>query len=148
MISRRSLLAGMTATLVPHVARAESPMYFTDGGAAIHGYDTVSYFQAGTPVRGAPEIAVMWKGATWHFASQQNREVFEANPRAFAPQFGGYCAYAVARGYLTSTDPNAWQIVDDRLYLVHSQQIERLWSRDVEGNIRSAEGNWPRVLYK
>ncbi len=89
----------------------------------------------------------MWKAAYWHFSSHENREIFEANPRAFAPQFGGYCAYAVARGYLTDTDPDTWQIVEDKLYLVHSPEVARLWQEDIPGNIALAERNWPRVLF-
>lgn len=121
-------------------------VFYADDGAAIGGYDTVSYFMAEEPVRGRPDIAVMWKGAVWYFASHENREAFEANPYAYAPQFGGYCAYAVSRGYTVGTDPQAWQIIDDKLYLVHSSSIEKLWEQDIPGNINMAEDHWPQVL--
>ncbi|MCV2888854.1 YHS domain-containing (seleno)protein [Ruegeria aquimaris] len=122
-------------------------MFFAQDGVAIRGFDTVAYFRNGAPKRGSPDIAVMWKAAYWHFSSHENREIFEANPRAFAPQFGGYCAYAVARGYLTDTDPDTWQIVEDKLYLVHSPEVARLWQEDIPGNIALAERNWPGVLF-
>ena len=99
ILSRRSLIAGLSVMVLPHVAWAQKkPVYFATEGAAIHGYDAVSYFAAEAPVRGQANIAVTWKGAQWFFASQQNRERFESNPRAYAPQFGGYCAYAMAHG--------------------------------------------------
>ena len=149
MLSRRSFLTSMMAATLASGARAQpTPLYYTDNGAAIGGYDVVSYFAENAPLLGLPGISVMWKGAVWRFASQQNRDRFESNPRAFAPQFGGYCAYAVSRGYLTSTDPNAWQIVDSRLYLTHSLEVERMWREDMAENIHQAEVNWPDVLYK
>lgn len=122
-------------------------MFYANDGTAIGGYDTVAYFTRGAPTMGQPDIAVMWKGAIWHFSSHENREAFEANPRAYAPQFGGYCAYAVALGYTTSTDPQAWKIVDGKLYLVHSRDIEQVWERELTGNIALAEAHWPGVLF-
>jgi len=111
------------------------------------GYDAVSYFNGGVPVRGLPEYAVVWKGAEWHFASAENRDAFERDPRAFAPQFGGYCAYAMAQGELSSTDPTLWDVVDGRLYLIHSPEIDDMWHEDQAEYIRMAEDHWPVVLY-
>nr|WP_171173885.1 YHS domain-containing (seleno)protein [Ruegeria sp. HKCCD8929] len=147
MLSRRSLLAGLALSLVSPAAYADSPLFHAREGMALSGYDTVSYFNGGHPVPGRSDIAVMWKGAVWQFASQGNREAFEANPRAFAPQFGGYCAYAMSKGRLSSTDPEAWEIVAGKLYLVHSPQIQRLWQQDIAGNIAMAEQNWPDALF-
>ncbi|MCE8529234.1 YHS domain protein [Ruegeria pomeroyi] len=148
MLNRRNLIFGLAGTLILTAPPlwAEASVFYTENGAAIRGYDTVAYFTEGAPVPGAPTIAVMWKGAVWHFASQENRAAFEANPRAFAPQFGGYCAYAVSRGYTSDTDPTAWQIVDGELYLIHSAEVARLWVEDVAGNIAGARKNWPAVL--
>ncbi|MCE8547018.1 YHS domain protein [Ruegeria pomeroyi] len=148
MLNRRNLISGLAGTLILTAPPlwAEASVFYTENGAAIRGYDTVAYFTEGAPVPGAPTIAVMWKGAVWHFASQENRAAFEANPRAFAPQFGGYCAYAVSRGYTSDTDPTAWQIVDGELYLIHSAEVARLWVEDVAGNIAGARKNWPAVL--
>ncbi len=123
-------------------------MFYVTDGAAMAGYDAVSYFNDGVPVRGQPEYAVVWKGAEWHFASAENREAFERDPRAFAPQFGGYCAYAMALGELSSTDPTLWDVVDGRLYLTHSPQIDAMWHEDQAEYIRMAEKNWPVVLYE
>ncbi len=127
-------------------ASAGAPLFHTESGIAIGGYDPVAYFTEGIPVPGRPDIQLEWKGAVWRFASQANRARFEANPRAYAPQYGGYCAYAMARGYLDSADPRAWKIVNGRLYLVHSFEMFRIWARDIPGNLALAEANWPAAL--
>lgn len=149
MQNRRFIFGILTAIAFAPIAWAQDkPVYFATDGAAMAGYDPVSYFDSAVPVRGEPSIAVMWKGAQWHFASQENRERFESNPRAFAPQFGGYCSYAMANGVLKSTDPMAWQVVDGRLYLTHSPAVERIWEQDRSANIHLAEENWPVILYE
>jgi hypothetical protein len=89
---------------------------------------------------------VTWQGAAWRFASAENRERFEADPVAYAPQYGGWCAWAVAEGYTASTVPEAWKIVDGRLYLNYSRGVQRRWERDIPGNIARADANWPGVL--
>ena len=129
-------------------ARADQPMIFAVKGAAINGYDPVAYFAQGAAVRGNPGHKVMWKGATWYFVSSRNRETFEANPRAYAPKYGGYCAYAVSRGYTASTDPTAWRIEDGRLFLNHSLRVREVWQSDMAANIKRANANWPAVLSK
>lgn len=123
-------------------------MFYEADGAALAGYDPVSYFESNTPVRGQPQYAVVWKGVEWHFATDENREAFERDPRAFAPQFGGYCAYAMAKGKLVGTDPMAWQVVDGRLYLTHSPEIEEMWREATVEYIRMAEAHWPVILYE
>ncbi|TNF64658.1 MAG: YHS domain-containing protein [Rhodobacteraceae bacterium] len=144
---RRRLLGLAAAWLVSAApALAERPWFDTSGGLAISGYDVVAYFTEGQPVRGRAAYAVMWKGATWHFASAENRTHFEMNPRAYAPQYGGYCAYSVARGTVSPADPEAWRIHENRLYLTHTTQVGRLWAQDIPGNILKANANWPGVL--
>lgn len=128
--------------------RADTPMIFARRGVAIGGYDPVAYFTDARPVKGKPAFKVMWKGAVWYFASARNRQTFEADPRRYAPQFGGYCAYAVANGYTAKTDPDAWRIHDGRLYLNYSRHVRDLWLADVPGHIARARANWPAVLAK
>jgi len=127
-------------------ARADAPMFYTGGDSAINGFDTVAYFKRGEPVEGKAEIAVMWKGAIWKFASESNREAFEADPRAYAPQYGGYCAYGVSLGYRDTTEPDAWQIVNGKLYLIRTLYVRGLWKQDMAGHIARADANWPGVL--
>lgn len=149
MLPRRTFLTSLAAMSVFGVAgqaRAEKPWFFSQSGGVIRGYDVVSYFTDGTPARGDASHAVMWKGATWLFSSAKNRSAFEMNPTAYAPQYGGYCAWAVSRGYTASVVPEAWRIVDDKLYLCYSLAVLDRWSGNIPGNIRKGDANWPAVL--
>jgi len=150
MITRRSALtlalAAPAASLIGLQAMAQTPRVYANDGIAIDGTDVVAYFTDGTPVAGASDITHDWNGATWRFATAANRDAFVANPAAYAPQYGGYCAYAVSEGYTASTVPEAWKIVDGKLYLNFSRRIQRRWERDIPGRIASGDANWPRVL--
>ena len=114
-------------------------------GTAIEGYDPVAYFNAGRPVEGARAFAHDWMGATWYFASAENRDAFAAEPERYAPQYGGYCAWAVANGYTAKIDPAAWKIVDGKLYLNYSKEVQANWAADIPGNIAKGDANWPKL---
>ena len=114
-------------------------------GTAIEGYDPVAYFEEGKPVEGDSDHAHEWMGATWYFASAENRDLFAADPEKYAPQYGGYCAWAVSNGYTAKIDPQAWSVVDDKLYLNYSLDVQKQWSQDVPGNITKADANWPGI---
>lgn len=124
---------------------ATAPVYQT-GDGALNGYDPVAYFTQNQPVRGREDIIAEWNGAVWRFATAENRAAFQLDPERFAPQFGGYCAYAVANGYTAKTDPNAWQIIDDRLYLNFDASTAEKWSANSAAFIKEANANWPRVI--
>ena len=130
--------------LQPAVAD-EAPVFVTNDGA-IRGYDPVAYFTVGEPIMGSDQFSTQWQGATYKFASAANLELFKAEPTAYAPQYGGYCAYAVAKGATAGTVPEAWSIVDGKLYLNYSLNVQQRWRKDVPGHIRAADGNWPAVL--
>ena len=116
------------------------------GGVAIDGYDPVAYFADGKPIPGKKEFQTTWNGATWRFASAGHRDLFAKDPTKYAPQYGGYCAWAVAQNDTAGIDPKAWTIVEDRLYLNYSFDIQKKWSADIPGNIKKADANWPRLL--
>ncbi len=117
-------------------------------GVAIDGYDPVAYFVDGKPVRGLPEFEHSWNGARYRFATVANRDRFASRPESFAPQYGGFCAWAVSRGYTADIDPAAWSIVDGKLYLNYSIRVQRTWEGDAPGNIRKADANWPALRGK
>lgn len=150
MLTRRNILiaaaAAPMAALFIKPAMAAEPRVYSDGGIAIRGADPVAFFTEGAPVQGSADHALMWQGTTWHFANKDNMEAFMADPEAFAPQFGGYCAYAAAQGYVASSVPEAWTIRDDKLYLNFSLGVRRRWLRDVPGYIASGNANWPGLL--
>lgn len=146
MLQRVLISALFCLSLLPAVARAQTPIVFSQSGAAISGYDPVAYFTIGAAVQGKEEFALVWKRAEWHFVSPENRDLFEANPRAYAPQYGGYCAYGVSRGGLSATDPKAWLIRDGRLFLVHNDSVRKVFAADTVGYVTGADANWPHVL--
>jgi YHS domain-containing protein len=140
------LLVPLAAT--PAVA-AEDAVYtgrFSD--LAVSGYDPVAYFTAGKPVEGSSDLEYQWNGATWRFSTPANLAAFKADPDSYAPQYGGYCAWAVSQGYTASSDPMAWRIHDARLYLNYSAAVQATWVQDIPGHIAKADSNWPRVLEK
>ena len=122
----------------PLGARADLPL-------ALQGHDPVAYFTQGGPLSGSPEWEADWQGLRWRFASARNLAAFLADPAAFAPQYGGHCAWAAARGYLAESDPHAWRIVEGRLFLNANARIQRRWERDIPGFIRAADANWPAL---
>lgn len=124
---------------------SEYTRVFTTEGVAILGTDPVAYFTLGQPTAGDPAYSHDWNGVTWHFATAQHRDLFAADPEKYAPQYGGFCAFAVSRGYTADIDPNAWRIVDDKLYLNLSPGVQARWERDIPGNISRADQNWPRL---
>ena len=120
----------------------------TENGVAIKGTDTVAYFNEGRAVKGSDRFTYEWMGATWKFASAENRDLFASNPEKYAPQYGGFCAWAVSQGYTAPIDPNAWKIVNDKLYLNYNKRVQRTWEKDIPGNITKADRNWPRLMNK
>ena len=114
-------------------------------GTAVEGYDVVAYFEDRKPVEGTREHTHEWMGATWRFASAAHRDRFAASPERYAPQYGGFCAYAVSQGTTAGIDPEAWKIVDGKLYLNLSPSIQEIWLQDTPGYIRLAERNWPGI---
>lgn len=128
-------------------AAAKEPVYTgVFSSLAVSGYDPVAYFVEGRPVEGRKAFEFEWNGATWRFANAENRAAFAADPEKFAPQYGGYCAWAVSQGTTASTEPEVWRIVDGKLYLNYSKSVQSTWVRDIPGNIAKADKNWPGVL--
>ncbi len=148
MLTRKIVLAALFLALwVAPASAKEDPVYTsTFSDLAVSGYDAVAYFKEGQPVEGRSDHEFEWNGATWRFANAENLAAFKADPEAFAPQYGGYCAWAVSQGYTASTDPTAWRIVDGKLYLNYSHGVQGQWEQDVPGNIAKGDANWPKVL--
>lgn len=124
---------------------AAKPVYIgvEGGNVAVSGYDAVSYLIGdGVPVKGSADFAVEHDGAVYHFANAVNAARFAADPGAFAPQYGGHCAWAMARGYLAPGDPMAYSVVDGKLYLNFNQAVKAKWDADRAGFIAAAEKNW------
>jgi hypothetical protein len=126
--------------------RSKAELNVDSRALAVKGFDVVAYAMEGAAVRGRPEFEHRWKGVVWRFASAVHRDQFERDPARYAPQFGGYCAWAVSRGYTADIDPEAWKMVDGKLYLNYSRRVQKMWEEDLAGNIATAAANWPGVL--
>lgn len=126
--------------------KSVSSVNVSKDGLAIKGYDPVAYFIDKKPMEGKPDFSYVWQGARWRFASAENRDLFRADPERYAPRYGGYCAYAVSQGKTADIDPQAWTVLEGRLYLNLNSDVQRLWERDREDFIRKADENWPRIM--
>jgi YHS domain-containing protein len=115
---------------------------------AVSGYDTVAYFTQGRPVKGDSRFATNYMGYEWRFSSEESKKMFLAAPEMYAPQYGGYCAWAVSQGHTASGDPNFWKIVNGKLYLNYDKDVQKKWDLDIPGFIEKANRNWPAVLEK
>ena len=143
--SRRRILAAITgAAILPAGSLAKAVNAARDN-VAIHGYDTVAYFDEGRPAKGSAAFTHDWMGATWRFASVEHRDRFAADPDRFAPRYGGYCAWAVSKGYTANGDPEVWKIVDGKLYLNYNPGVKSEWEKDQAARIRSADAKWPSL---
>ncbi len=130
----------IVAALLAGPAAAEAQ--FQVGGVALFGYDPVAYFRKQEARRGNPDYRYRYNGATWYFDSELHRDLFAANPQDYAPQYGGFCAFAISQGKLVPVDPNAWTIHAGRLYLNYSTRVREAWRADLEGNLEAAAENW------
>ena len=127
--------------------RAESDIYtgyFSD--LAISGYDSVAYFTEGKPVKGDDKFSIRYKGAQWQFSSKANLDAFTLAPDDYAPQYGGYCAWAVAHDNTAKGEPDQWYIHEGKLYLNYNRDIREKWLKDKDALIKQANANWPDVL--
>lgn len=145
VIAALALVAPLSIGAVAHAEK--SPVYTGRlNSLAAGGKDVVAYFKQGQPVAGSKSFTTEYQGATWRFASQENLDAFKASPAAYAPQYGGYCAWAVSQGYTAPGSPDHWTIRGGKLYLNYNGKVQKDWLKDPDGFIRKADVNWPSVL--
>ncbi|MDJ0510317.1 MAG: YHS domain-containing (seleno)protein [Crocosphaera sp.] len=123
-------------------------IFFEQQGVAIKGTDPVAYFVDGQAVKGNSEFSHQWAGTTWWFKSAEHRDLFVKEPEKYAPQYGGFCAWAVSNNYTAPIDPEAWKIVDGKLYLNYDANIQKRWNKNIPNNIVKADANWPKLANK
>ena len=144
-------VAGALALAAPALAfdaNSPAPVNLEPSGVTLKGYDPVAYFADGAPAPGDPAITAEFGGATYQFVSAENRDTFVADPEAYAPAYGGFCAMAMSLGYKVDIDPAAWKIGDGTLYVQASSRASEVWSKDIPGNIAKADDLWPEVKDK
>jgi hypothetical protein len=133
------------ALICAATARADEPLNTSLFGLALKGYDAVAYFTDGAPVKGSNDFEYEWRAGTWRFATQAHRDAFAAEPERYAPQYGGYCAWAMSQNKKAPIDPAAWKIVGGKLYLNYSASVQQKWELDVSGLIEKADANWKQL---
>ena len=141
--SRLSVLGILAVLMMSAVASAGSVNQ--SAGVALKGYDPVAYFTEHKAAMGSDQFTAQHQGATYKFESAANRDAFKANPTKYEPQYGGYCAYGIAGGHKADITPEAFSVVDGKLYLNYDKAVRFLWKRDIPGNIKKADQNWPTV---
>lgn len=124
------------------------PVNTNSENVAIKGFDSVAYFSADKAIEGNPQLSLVWNGAKWYFSNSENLEKFRQSPEIYAPQFGGYCAYAVSKGYTADGDPNTWKVVEGKLYLNYSPKAQELWETDEPKAIEDGNKNWKEFKSK
>jgi|TARA_B100001063_G_scaffold140971_1_gene131696 YHS domain-containing protein len=143
----RKLLTMVLLLVSPYVFAADEIYTGFFSSKALDGYDTVAYFTSGKPVEGSQKFSTEYKGADWYFSSEKNLTLFVNNPEKYAPQYGGYCAWAVsAKSDFAPGDPHQWTIVDNKLYLNYDQEIKQRWEQDQAQHIQQADKVWPKLI--
>lgn len=145
---KKMLVLSIVSVMGAMGAFAQKAAVFNDKGVAVHGYDVVAYFTKSKPVKGDSKLAVNWNNATWYFADQQDLALFKANPEKYAPQYGGYCAYGVSDNHKAPTKPEAWSIVNGKLYLNYNTDVQADWKKEQARRIADADKNWQAIKDK
>ena len=143
------ILVGLLLSVFSLAAFAADPPIFANENGAIQGADPVAYFSlepGAKAILGTDEFTYEWMGATWKFANAKNRDLFAANPEAYAPQYGGYCAFAVSLNFTKPVEPDVWEIVEGKLYMNRSRKAHEKWSVNKSNSIINGDANWPTVL--
>lgn len=112
---------------------------------ALQGYDPVAYFENNMAVKGEPTISANFEGAVYNFSTEKNKALFLKNPTQYEPQFGGYCAYGMSEGYKAPIKPEAFTIVDNKLYLNYNLEVKEMWLKKQKERIQKAELNWGKL---
>ena len=144
-----TLFVGIVATLAA-CSKTETGVGINTAGdrLALRGFDAVAYFAVDNAVKGDARYEYVWNGAKWLFSSEENMMKFQSSPETFAPQFGGYCSFAVSEGYTADADPEAWKVVDGKLYLNYNKQVREKWEKDQDERIEKGAANWREFAKK
>ncbi len=138
--------SGAALAAEPAINTLKNSVFGGRTDTAINGYDTVAYFTVGKPVKGQDGLTTEWMGAKWKFSSQAHLDLFKASPEKYAPQYGGYCAFGVSRGYLVKVEPDQFTLRDGKLYLNFDADVQAQWLKDPAGFIKLADQKFAALL--
>lgn len=140
-------LLALTLLMLSFSTLANDPIETgTFNNKAIYGYDTVAYWTQNKPVKGSEDYITQWRGADWYFVSAEHLAMFVADPVKYAPQYGGYCAYAMSNDSFASIDEEAFTIYQDKLYLNYNKRIMKKWQADKDAYIQLANEYYPNKV--
>ena len=146
---KRSVIFLFLVVAAATLAQAQKRLVNTDKqGLALRGHDPVAFFTAGKPVAGDYRYESNYQGTRYRFSSAENKKLFDAEPAKYIPQFGGYCAYGVSRGYAVDVELDAFQIVDGRLLMQYNKDVRDKFNEAPQANLKKADENWPKVVEK
>ncbi|MBM5571123.1 MULTISPECIES: YHS domain-containing (seleno)protein [Deefgea] len=148
LISGFATFAALPSTAMAYDENSTAAINVDAQGVGLQGFDPVAYFTVKAPTLGNAAYTASHNGVTYHFASKANRDQFTANPAQYAPQFGGFCAMGVALDKKLDGDPQAWKVVDGKLYLNVNKEVQKKWSEDIAGNLKKANMQWPTIKDK
>ena len=138
-------LIALIVSITIGTLQAQSVKFNSTDGIAIKGYDAVAYFMLQKAMPGDKTYTYNWSGSHWQFSSQANLDSFKLSPEKYAPQYGGFCAYGCSANHLSPTEPNAWTIVDNKLYLNYNMKVKDMWLKDTTNLIKKADSLWPSL---
>lgn len=139
------LSVSLLTLLISATGEAQDIKYYNTKGIAINGYAPVACFLQNKAVEGTDSYSTDWSGSKWKFISQANLDSFKIAPEKYVPQYGGYCAYGCSENHKAPTDPNAFTMVGNKLYLNYSLKVKEFWLKDTSGKIKAADGYWPAL---
>jgi len=145
---QKTVIVIFSFMLISSTAISQRSSIFETDGKALRGYDVVAYFISGEPIKGVDSFGVKWNNSTWLFSSLKNLETFNKSPEKYAPQYGGYCAYGTAEGHKAPTQPDAWAIVNGKLYFNYNKKVKNIWDKNQQGFIEKANKKWPELKDK
>ena len=142
VLLRALLVTGIALLLIVDPPPAWGQAFYAVDGVALDGYDVVAYFTEGKPVKGNTTFAITIDSVQWRFSSEEHLKMFQDNKERYQPRFGGWCAYGVSENHKSPTSPDAWTIVNDKLYVNYNKKVKKIWLTDRDARIRAAEEYW------
>jgi hypothetical protein len=143
------ILAGLLAAApgsIAHAGTSERVVADRHTGLALYGVDPVAFHTNKRPTEGREEFELRYAGVIWRFQNEGNRAAFIKDPAIYMPRYGGYDPLGIARGVATPGYPALWSVVDDRLYLFHTAEAQKLFLADPRAGAAAADARWPAVM--
>ncbi len=114
---------------------------------ALSGYDPVAYFTDGAPAKGTEAYWFAFEDAVYLFRNSEHRKLFAADPERYAPQYAGFCAAGLSKGFKIEPDPEAWAIANGKLFMFVLKERVPQFKQEPTAFIDKADANWPALRH-